>query len=174
MKYNIKTIMFVRWGGLSPVKQKGYRKPSKILDFNKPPSRKGIYAFVWPLIDKEYLMYHKESCLKKNSNNHMYTKDGKLQKPRKFRYVGLIWHHLEGFLKDKNQILYKKGSWVKTSMEDYILALNKAIHLSIREFRQDCEEFNVGSEVPKIHYKVKPWEVIEAEGICEVFIDGKI
>ena len=42
-------IQFVRFGGLSSVKQKGYN-PS-MPTYHAPPARRGIYAFVWPYID---------------------------------------------------------------------------------------------------------------------------
>ena len=43
------TIKFVRWGDINPVKQKGYKKGDT---FHASPARKGIYAFVWPLIER--------------------------------------------------------------------------------------------------------------------------
>jgi hypothetical protein len=47
-KFDIDHIKFARWGGLSPVKQAGYGGTT----FHSPPARKGIYAFVWPYIEK--------------------------------------------------------------------------------------------------------------------------
>jgi len=56
-------MWFVRFGGLSPVKQDGYvaREEHDPLDpkydllcsqpFHAPPARHGVYAFVWPYID---------------------------------------------------------------------------------------------------------------------------
>jgi hypothetical protein len=43
-----KDVRFVRYGGLSPVKQKGYGSDT----YHAPPARKGIYAFVFPYIEK--------------------------------------------------------------------------------------------------------------------------
>ena len=40
-----KGMTFVRFGGLSPVKQKGFTTDSDT-GFHSPPARKGIYAFV--------------------------------------------------------------------------------------------------------------------------------
>lgn len=41
VKESIKNIQFVRWGGLSSVKQEGYGEST----FHAPPARHGIYAF---------------------------------------------------------------------------------------------------------------------------------
>ncbi len=46
MKLNGKDIKFARFGGLSPVKQKGYSKEME--SFHSPPCKKGIYAFIHP------------------------------------------------------------------------------------------------------------------------------
>ena len=182
MKFTTKNITFVRWGGLSPIKQKGhkkmneYEKGSKIfeLGYHLPPARKGVYAFVWPFIDESFLIYHSEKH--KNPNNHMYTKEGKLQKPRKFKYTGEVWHHLENFLKDKNQVISRRGSWVKTYMEDFIFALNKAIHATLKDLMKD-NRYRVGftkGETPNIFHKVSMLD-LELVGVAsEVFIDGKI
>lgn len=44
-----KKMEFVTYGGLSLTKQKGFTKNGS---FHQPPARKGIYAFVWPYIEK--------------------------------------------------------------------------------------------------------------------------
>lgn len=41
-------IKFARFGGLSPVVQKGYTTNPKERGFHTPPARKGFYAFIWP------------------------------------------------------------------------------------------------------------------------------
>lgn len=41
-------LRFVRYGGLSPVKQLSYGKYT----FHSPPARRGIYAFPWPYIER--------------------------------------------------------------------------------------------------------------------------
>jgi len=45
-----KKMEFVTFGGLSLTKQKGYKGPPTT--FHGPPSKRGIYAFVWPYIEK--------------------------------------------------------------------------------------------------------------------------
>jgi hypothetical protein len=48
--FTAKTIEFVTYGGLSLTKQKGFGKED--LSFHSPPARRGIYAFVWPYIER--------------------------------------------------------------------------------------------------------------------------
>lgn len=40
-----KGLTFIRYGGLSPVKQRGFTTDEKDKSFHSPPARKGIYAF---------------------------------------------------------------------------------------------------------------------------------
>jgi hypothetical protein len=49
------------------------------------------------------------------------------KKPRKFAYDGDIWCHLGENLKPEH-IIEESGSWVKVSMDDYLLALKKEKH----------------------------------------------
>lgn len=67
-------IKFARFGGLSPVVQKGYRTNPKDRGFHTPPARKGFYAFIWP---------HYEFFLLGGS----YSKLGKKNRQEKFEYV---------------------------------------------------------------------------------------
>jgi predicted nucleotidyltransferase len=48
--FDAKSLQFVTYGGLGLNKQRGYDKDSD--NFHKPPARHGIYAFVWPYIEK--------------------------------------------------------------------------------------------------------------------------
>ena len=48
--FTAKSLDFVTFGGLSLTKQKGYGKEDP--SFHSPPARRGIYAFVWPYIEK--------------------------------------------------------------------------------------------------------------------------
>jgi len=46
MRIDFKNIKFARFGGLSSVKQKGYN--INMEGYHSPPSRRGIYAFLYP------------------------------------------------------------------------------------------------------------------------------
>ena len=48
--FKAKSLQFVTYGGLSLNKQRGY--DSRMDSFHKPPSKKGIYSFVWPYVEK--------------------------------------------------------------------------------------------------------------------------
>lgn len=53
-KYNpfeAKELQFVTYGGLNLTKQKGFKNEPKV-SFHGPPARRGIYAFVWPYVEK--------------------------------------------------------------------------------------------------------------------------
>ena len=64
-----------------------------------------------------------------------------LKKPKIFEYDGELWHHLGDNLKP-HQIIETNGSWVKTTMEDYIIALNIERKRVIREKHKMEMEFN--------------------------------
>ena len=56
--------------------------------------------------------------------------------PKIFTYKGTLWHHLERGLKP-HQVLARKGSWVKSSMEDYRQALEKEMHSFRKQMQSD-------------------------------------
>lgn len=167
-------IKFVRFGGLSPMKQHHFKKESDY--YHNPPRRFGVFAFVHGYIEKfllgatyeptnisnksywlkdddgkkiksddfyyevevrkeygiEYVLKIKPEFIVLLKKRNISIKDiwtyGKyiaiLKKPKVFKYDGELWHHLGEHLKP-HQILETRGTWVKTSMDDYIYALNK-------------------------------------------------
>ncbi len=52
--YKAKALQFVTYGGLSLTKQKGFdpEKAHSAQYLHTPPARRGIYAFVWPYVEK--------------------------------------------------------------------------------------------------------------------------
>jgi len=52
--FKAKELEFVTYGGLSLTKQKGYNSKTAGTEghFHEPPAKKGIYAFVWPYIER--------------------------------------------------------------------------------------------------------------------------
>ncbi|MFW6226356.1 MAG: hypothetical protein ACOC3V_05315 [bacterium] len=178
-------MKFIRFGGLSPVKQDQYDTSSD-KTFHNPPRRKGNYAFPYPYI--EYFLLGSSSDPGHISNKSMWLKDEEgnlikeedffkydritfeqsvnekyikllkklkikkkdlrsskkgdtfyvtiLKKPKYFEYNGEIWHHLGNHLKP-HQILETSGSWVKTDMDDYLIALK----LEIKESRKGMLKF---------------------------------
>jgi len=79
------------------------------------------------------------------------------KKPRKFNYSGDIWCHLGEQLKPEH-IIEESGSWVKVTMEDYLMAL----HLEKHSLRKDMIKlFGIGwkDHDPFRHYCTDHLEV---------------
>ena len=141
-KLHGKPIRFTRWGGLSSVKQKGYNPAMPT--FHSPPCRRGIYAFVWPYIETFLLGGYGDNQQKWNKGEIRVVEEtgqiieepyGSLKPPRNFDYEGDIWHHSGRFL-HPNKIIQKRGSWYKTTFENFIEALRKNLH------DMKCHSFN--------------------------------
>jgi len=152
-----KVIRFMRFGGLSPVRQVGFKRwknvgnqhspnssgrisdPSNKNDpptFHTPPARKGIYAFVWPFYDL-FLVPREKYQIKKDKNGKpIYFGDEgdedrfpdlELPHPKLFDWNGPLWHHLGEWVNPKD-IIATRGSWTKTSFPVFIDALRKDAH----------------------------------------------
>jgi len=65
-----------------------------------------------------------------------------LKKPKVFEYNGEIWHHLGENLKPE-QIIESNGSWVKTSMGDFELALKIEYKKLLKDKHKTDKEFNI-------------------------------
>jgi hypothetical protein len=105
---------FVRWGGLSPVIQKGYKQTrGPDATFHSPPTRRGIYAFPIKWIEKFLLG----------------GVDRSHQRPRTFKHYGDIWHHLDV---SNDDILKESGAWVKTSFDVWAREFKKELHKNTR------------------------------------------
>lgn len=128
-----KQIKFCRYGGLSPVIQKGYKETKDDPTFHSPPARRGIYAFVWPYIEVFLLTnsFGEIKWIKSDELNEYGDPLEKLIKPRIFVYTGELWHHLEKWCHG-GDIIKKHGGWVKTTFEVYVEALRKEFH-SLKE-----------------------------------------
>jgi hypothetical protein len=70
VKVNGKQVKFARFGGLSPVKQKGYNP--NMPTFHSPPCRRGIYAFLHP--------YYEPFLLSGNEFSGLGTKHAKFER----------------------------------------------------------------------------------------------
>lgn len=143
---------FVRYGGLSLVKQKGYSKVAKT--FHSPPATKGIYAFPIKTIDFFMCAHRKKFELQR----------------KEFKHKGNIWHHLGHHCKP-SQILDRHGSWVKTEFKVWEKAFSKE-SLNLR----------YGDKNGGIDFSIKninePWRsgvrgMYSADHL-EIFIDEKI
>lgn len=219
---------FVRYGGLSALKQHHYTTDDEEKTFHNPPVKRGFYAFSYPYIDyfmlgatsepyhvsgksqwlkdddgnkidekdfydqeSEFNMYlgrrsvnkkwatllrkrkiklkHVQSCYDKKEEKHYLTV---LKRPRIFEYTGELWHHLDYYLKPEH-ILETKGSWVKTTMENYKLALKldikgniKGSHKSSQGWGYDFKEMIQGKQDP-----YKGTGITYSQDHLEVFIE---
>ena len=91
------TVIFARVGGLSPVKHKWKSKKASI--HFPPPSKKGIYAFVWPYIEPFMFMWDARN-----------KKELKINGIRKFEYNGPLWCHF-----DSKELTKPKRGWFYTN-----------------------------------------------------------
>lgn len=58
-------MKFVRYGGLSSVRQRGYE--TQATGFHSPPARRGIYAFIWPYVERFLLNGYEMDPYKPNA-----------------------------------------------------------------------------------------------------------
>lgn len=127
---------FVRFGGLSMKKQKGYGSDT----YHAPPTTRGFYAF--PKISQEMFLVGsldktQPGILPKDPDwSKMSDEETKeYDKKRKQIYSnirkeftktsGNIWHHLIDFVKTSD-IIDNHGSWVKTSIDAWQKAFSKS------------------------------------------------
>lgn len=141
---------FVRWGGLSPVKQKGYKQTrGGDATFHSPPSRRGIYAF--PIKWIEHFL--------------LGGADREHQSPRKFEHYGDIWHHLSADLRP-DEIYKESGAWVKTSFDSWAAQYKKALHENANR------KFQVNRMMQGQELEDDFWEIAPFSGDhVEVFIE---
>jgi len=78
---------------------------------------------------------HIQSCYVEKVDAHCMTI---LKRPHIFLYEGEIWHHLDYYLKPEH-IIETKGSWVKTTMEDYKLALKLDLKGNVRSSHKSSQ-----------------------------------
>lgn len=211
-------MKFIRFGGLSPVKQDHY-DTSRDKTFHNPPRRKGNFAFPHPYI--EYFLLGSSSEPSHVSNKSMWLKDENgdliksddfynydkydektfefdinkkylkllkrlkikkkdlrtstkddvhymvvLKKPKYFEYSGELWHHLGKHLKPE-QILDTSGSWVKTDMDNYLIALK----LETKEAKKDMLKFARQYDNVKNYLGKNPFKNHYTRDHLEVFIE---
>lgn len=133
---------FIRFGGLSSVKQKGYK--SSMPTYHSPPARRGIYCFPFGYMEMFLLSSKKCSGVKAKHAKWEYVKKKgeyvldawgekqiKLKRRKIFTYSGEIWHHLDV---PNKYVLKRKGEWVLTHMSVHKKALKKALRYVDRKW----------------------------------------
>lgn len=149
-------LTFLRYGGLSPVKQKGEKSPKET--FHHPPANRGVYAFVWPWIEPFLIGTGEEFDSRRQE--FMRDKEGnRIESPQELTDENQkIWDKYEkyGTVKVKgkryyirnkkpkkfqykgniwhhlidtkpHKVIKRKGSWILTDMETYKRLLRKEL-----------------------------------------------
>lgn len=200
-------IKFIRFGGLSPIKQHRYTANEAEMGFHFPPAKYGFYAFHEKYVEffllgatyhpyrdyakgewikddegnliKEndvYLDYDAKtdkliyvdwftkllkrrgiksnivwscskkevSCKRKMEDDFEYDECDtcenddlchtkymvRIKEPKTFEHTGELWHHLPA---KPGEILATKGTWVKSTYDDYVKILNRHRHDTLKD-----------------------------------------
>lgn len=120
----MRSVRLVRWGGLSPVSQKGRFVPLSKLEgaqdptatYHRPPARRGCYCFPEHVIEM-FLVAWK-----------IYGEDGEKVKafvhPRRFEYSGKLWTHIR--IRDSGARYYRtRDQWHETDTDSLPLILER-------------------------------------------------
>jgi len=179
MKEAYESMKFIRYGGLSALKQTHIKTKDEEY-YHLPPKKKGFFAFPAGYVDTFLLTATWEPTNISNKSSWVYKEDGSklsyeeyskdkkfwikyfkklgikdknvyysresgyafyLKPPRTFEYNGPLWHHLVYEVKPE-MIWEKKGTWVKTSVEDYIKAFAINKHKYLREHHKTMAQFD--------------------------------
>lgn len=131
----MRQLEFIRWGGLSPVKQKERFIPDKVLrnpnkgdfgffgTFHRPPARKGIYAFVPGAIEMFLVAWKIYNKPDKDGN---YSLKKEYEHARKFKHSGKLWTHIHT-VHPEIKYYRNRDSWYETDTDSFekILKLHK-------------------------------------------------
>jgi len=170
----MKRLEFIRWGGLSPVKQKERFISDKILNLNKenfrtfhrPPARKGIYAFVPGAIEMFLVAW---KIYNKPDVDGNYTIKKEYEHARRFHYSGKLWTHIHVVSSD---ITYyrQRDSWYETDTDSFekILKLHKwELSKETTSSKQDSWLIGYCKSFPDF---IRAWKIYSKDHF-EVFIE---
>ena len=122
------SIKLVRFGGLSAVDYKEiYGKES----FHAPPTRYGIYAFLFPYIDSflwAWKLPERKEELSEAEDKKRFKRYARLLRSE-FEYDGLIWCHFTDIAKGGK----RSGSWVEVSTLDFKTLFRKTMCKDIQQ-----------------------------------------
>lgn len=165
-------LQFIRVGGLSPVKYKSKidNNGHKMSSFHyPPPTRYGIYAFIWPYIEPFLFMWKLDSVRSdKHPSNKEYDKNECIHKLgyRMFTYEGFLWCHIK-----TKYAIDNVRSFYKIHTDNFDKVFQSCMIDDIKSIKHDHICINK-SVIIKDPYK--PNGVISyAKDHLEVFIEGK-
>lgn len=174
---DMKHIMFARYGGLSPKrnkkKEQWFFKEDDPIRFHTPPVKKGMYAFIWPYIDLFLVGWDKNKQRKRKKvilNGYGDPLPNKMEPIRKFEHHGELWCH---FVDEALRFGVAKevvNTWVKIDTDDLPILLKEVMKTDKKRLRRDPY---LSNEVIKNPYKrgQNGWM---SKDHLEVFISGKI
>ena len=146
-------MLFCRVGGLSPVMHKNKKKIQT--EHFPPPTKKGIYAFMWPYIER-FLFMWSERNIKEYERNGI----------RIFKYEGPLWCHFD----EEAKAFRLKGSWTLTDSE----YLERILLPKVIRAGRECVMTQKISVFVRDPYKVGSCGGITmCRDFLEVYIEGK-
>jgi hypothetical protein len=170
---------FVRFGGLSIKKQKGFEKGDWKSSYHSPPAPRGFYSM--PKIAQEFFLLgslsktqpgifaKEENVTKAKEDNEDYWRDKLRQIRKEFRKTnGFVWHHLEEYI-DPKEIVDRHGTWVKSDMKSWSIAFSRMS--TILRFGREKYDLDNGITSPGIGKGVLGFY---SKDHCEVFFDEKV
>jgi len=170
-------IMFARWGGMNPKrdkkKEKSFRadREKGYESFHKPPENKGIYAFIWPYVETFLAAWNKDYQVKTGKTDE-YGEVTKMAPIKKFQHHGTIWTHFVDEAKEQGVAQEVKGSWVKIDTKDLPEILAKIVSKDIKSLKKDTFG-SPSKETISDPYKRGKGGFMSKDHL-EVFIPGKV
>ena len=166
----MKQLEFIRWGGLSPVKQERY-VPDKILydgleheefgffgTFHRPPARKGVYVFIPGFVEMflvAWKLYDKYDKIKKEYEH-----------AKRFMYSGKIWTHI--YEVDPEITYYRRRDcWYETDTDSlpHLIKVHKW-----RLCKEACSDEWMKMGVKDFSSFMRAWKLFDKDHF-EVFIE---
>lgn len=162
----MKKVKFIRFGGLSPVKQEGY--DPDMPSFHCPPAKYGIYSFIYPYVEPfllggsfsdittkhskfQYVKDENGVRVKRDEYEKMYNENYMksytsikvddeyyVVKPKKYK----VFEHTDeiwhhlGYNLKPSQILSRKGDWYLTDYRSFVEAFEKEKHNCLKQTKR--------------------------------------
>lgn len=169
-----KKLQLVRWGGLSPIKQRHFVSENcEDKSFHNPPERYGFYAFPYCLVEDFLLGYdpeNKERKINKSTGEKYFLNYRKQYK--RFEVDGVVWVHIADDFPEF--VLETKGSWQLIHSSDYKIILKKFIIMERRGLTDvDTHPSFKGILVYGDFFKLKNPHEYFSKDHYEIFIPSK-
>jgi len=122
----VKNLQLVRYGGLTPVRQKHYTTDYTNMSYHGAPERYGIYAFMFGNVDWFLLGGDTGKMKPFKEDRKIKNKRDTLSVPyKKFTVDGDIWTHIKPQPKYMYMVKDERGYWYKINSKDFIKMYKK-------------------------------------------------